>query len=194
MDFFWHWEKQLFWAINGWGSPEWDSFWVGISYTPWSFPIYTALLIWIGYRFTLVKRAQVLAMVGFLILLSDQTSQFFKQGVGRLRPCHEPELEGTLQLLKDHCGGSFGFFSAHASNNFGLFFFFYLLLGQYAPKSFWVNTARIGLLFWAALVSLSRVVIGVHYPTDVLFGMLVGLFYGWLVYQLTLKWFTRSKA
>lgn len=135
-----------------------------------------------------------MAMVGFLILLSDQTSQFFKYGVGRLRPCHEPELEGTLQLLKDSCGGNFGFFSAHASNSFGLFFFFYLLMGVFAPKNNWVLMGRVSLLFWAALVSLSRVVIGVHYPSDVLFGMLVGLFYGWLVYRLTLKWFSTGAS
>lgn len=190
----WYWDKQLLWAINGWGSPHWDGFWVGVSYTPWSFPIYSVLLLWIWIQFNARKRAQIMAMVGFLILLSDQTSQFFKYGVGRLRPCHEPELEGTLQLLKDSCGGNYGFFSAHASNSFGLFFFFYLLMGVFAPKNNWVLMGRVSLLFWAALVSLSRVVIGVHYPSDVLFGMLVGLFYGWLVYRLTLKWFSTSAS
>jgi undecaprenyl-diphosphatase len=47
------------------------------------------------------------------------------------------------------------------------------------------------LLFWAFLVGYSRIYVGVHYPLDVLTGMIVGGFFGWLFYLVQKK--ARSK-
>ena len=80
-----------------------------------------------------------------------------------------------VHLVNDKCGGRFGFVSSHAANSFatagllGLFF---------NRKSLYL------LLIWASLVSYSRVYLGVHYPSDILGGAIIGLIVAFLVHRI----------
>ncbi len=47
------------------------------------------------------------------------------------------------------------------------------------------RTMGIPALALAAIICLSRLYVGVHYPTDVLFGVLAGLFSAWCALQIT---------
>jgi undecaprenyl-diphosphatase len=40
------------------------------------------------------------------------------------------------------------------------------------------------ILIWAAVVSYSRIYVGVHYPLDVVTGMLIGALLGYIFYRL----------
>lgn len=113
-----------------------------------------------------------------MITVTDQLSNFFKYGVARLRPCHDPEIAPLMRLVKSSCGGQYGYFSAHAANSFATAVFFGALL-----KS---SKRGIGvfLVLWAALVAYSRVYLGVHFPLDILTGAVVGSFFGWLFVKL----------
>ncbi|MEP0829277.1 MAG: phosphatase PAP2 family protein [bacterium] len=102
------------------------------------------------------------AILGSLVVvtLSDQfSSAILKPLVGRLRPCKIMEVH-----LLVGCGSGFSFPSSHAANLFGQAFFFYGI----APGS-----AKF-LVPLAALVALSRVFVGVHYPGDILAGSILG--------------------
>ncbi|MEW6015444.1 MAG: phosphatase PAP2 family protein [Candidatus Zixiibacteriota bacterium] len=102
------------------------------------------------------------AVLGSLVVvtLSDQlSSAILKPLVGRLRPCKVMEVH-----LLVGCGSGFSFPSSHAANLFGQAFFFYGI----APRS-----AKF-LVPLAALVALSRVFVGVHYPGDILAGAILG--------------------
>jgi len=57
----------------------------------------------------------------------------FKNVFLRLRPCHEPALEGLVYLVKNKCGGEYGFVSSHAINHFAMAVFFSLLFFCYEP-------------------------------------------------------------
>lgn len=61
--------------------------------------------------------------------------------------------------------------SGHAARSF-LIAFIALVYGP-----LWLGIA---LLIWAFLVSLARVMMGVHYLSDVIVGMLLGLLWGWI--------------
>jgi len=109
------------------------------------------------------KKALIVMALGFASLaLSDWTSDILKHIFERPRPCNV--LEGVHLLVG--CSSSYSMPSSHASNvfSFGIPFFI-----------FFKNRARYALLIVALLVALSRVYVGVHYPSDVIAGGLLGL-------------------
>ena len=83
-------------------------------------PLYLAILIYIGITY----KKKFLLILPFIILavaLADQVSvQVFKNVFQRLRPCHEPSLQGMVHLVNGECGGLYGFVSSHASNSFNV--------------------------------------------------------------------------
>lgn len=85
----------------------------------------------------------------------------------RPRPSHEPGLAGLLHLVNGYKGGAYGFASSHAANTFGVAMFIYLLFrSRYA----WISA----IFVWAAVMSYTRIYLGVHYPGDIFAGALVG--------------------
>lgn len=171
-------DKELFLYLNGLGNPTWDNFWQFISSKFSAIPLYVFLLILSYRKFGFIKTVILVVSVALLITVSDQLSNFFKYGVERLRPCHDPTISGVVRLVKSYCGGRFGYFSAHASNSFALAIFFGVMLKP--------NVKRIGffLLAWASVVAYSRVYIGVHFPIDILTGAIIGSLLGWLFAKL----------
>jgi undecaprenyl-diphosphatase len=144
-------------------------------------PFY-AFIIYILIRQYRKKTAFILVAVTFLITICDQTaSGFLKPFFKRLRPSHEESLKNVIHLSEAGPGGKYGFISSHATNVFGLAVFLTLLL----PAKY--NNLKIVLLVWAFLVSYSRIYNGVHYPLDIISGILLGIIYGFLVKYLYTK-------
>lgn len=171
-------DKEVFIHLNGLGSPAWDTFWQFVSHKFSALPLYLFLLILSFRKYGLKSTLILVVTVAMLITVSDQLSNFFKYGIGRLRPCHDPEISSIIRLVKSYCGGKYGYFSAHASNSFAIAVFFGMLL-----KSS-LRYIGLSLIIWAILVAYSRVYIGVHYPLDVITGALIGGFLGWLFAKL----------
>lgn len=117
--------------------------------------------------------------IGLLFLIGDQTSvKLFKDVFERLRPCHNSEITNMVHIINGHCGGQYGFVSSHATNSFALTVFIGFLLKKHYRFMFPM------MLFWAALVSYSRIYVGVHFPADILGGAVLGSAVGFLVYGL----------
>jgi undecaprenyl-diphosphatase len=147
--------------------------WVSGKTTWW--PFYLALLVYLGWK----QRWQLLAIIVFIVLaitLADQGSvHLFKEVFERLRPCHEPDLQGLVHIVNNKCGGSYGFVSSHAANVFAIA----MLLSHILRKPWFTIT----MMFWAALVAYSRIYLGVHYPGDVVVGAMFGLLIGYLLFK-----------
>ncbi|SHN00735.1 undecaprenyl-diphosphatase [Cyclobacterium lianum] len=158
---------------------------------PWLDPVMLALtgrFIWTPLYIFLVyllvktyKKDSVWYILGLVlaVVLADQlTSGFMKPFFERLRPCHDARWEAMVRNYAG-CGGRYGFASSHAANTFAL--------AAYLWKTSKAQINGIGWLFlWAAIVSYTRIYLGVHYPLDILVGALVGAVLAWLVAWLSL--------
>lgn len=170
-------DRTLFLFLNGIHTPFFDEvmFWFSEEIT-W-IPLY-ALLLFLLFR-RLGWRATLLAvvLVALTITLTDQLSvKAFKNVFERYRPCHNLEIQHLVHIVKEHCGGQYGFVSSHAANTFGLATILGLLFESRKTK-WW-------LLGWAAVVSYSRIYLGVHYPFDIIGGAILGILIGYFTYSL----------
>lgn len=173
-------DRQAFLFLNGLGTETWDAFWMFMTDSITAIPLYLVLLVLTYRAFGVKKTLLILVAVALLITCTDQLSNFFKYGVQRLRPCHDPEISDIMRLVKSYCGGKYAYFSAHAANSFAVAAFFtFLFRGK-------IRFLGIFLMVWASLVAYSRIYIGVHFPLDVVTGMLVGVFFGWVFSKLAI--------
>jgi undecaprenyl-diphosphatase len=169
-------DTRLFLWLNGHHSVFWDNvMWHISGKIEWS-PLYLILAGYIIYRYRL-NSIPIIIAVAVAILLADQLAvDLFKNVFQRLRPTYNPEIQNIVHTVNNYTGGSYGFISNHAANTFALATFLSFL---FKNRSF-----TLSILLWATIVSYSRIYLGVHYPGDVLGGMLFGSLIGWLIFIL----------
>lgn len=181
MDQLIEWDKELFLFLNGLHAAWLDPVMLAITQTYVWVPLYLLLLFFVIKDH---KNNSWTILLGILIaiLLADQiTSSILKPYFERLRPSREPDLQDLVHLVDGYKGGLYGFASSHAANTFATATFFWMLFRQ---KRNWI----ILLFLWASVMTYSRIYLGVHYPGDILVGMLIGImaaiagfnFYKWL--------------
>lgn len=175
-------DAQILLWING-HYAEWldEVMWTVSRATTWVW-LYIVLILLIIRKFRNWKSV-LLILAGFAVAvgLSDfTTSGIIKPLVCRLRPTHEPALEGMLHIVKGYTGGLYGFCSSHAANTMSVALLFSLLYKD--------SRATVSLMAWVALNCYSRMYLGVHYPGDIIAGLLVGALWAVLVYWALSRW------
>ena len=136
---------------------------------PW-IVLVISYLVWIVWK---RKKTEIisLAWIAVTVAVSDiVAAELLKPWIGRLRPC---KVEGLVHIV-DGCAGLYSFPSNHAANT-----------ATFAMLWMMFHGPRQGLLAFvlAFMVALSRVYLGVHYPSDVLAGMVFGISLGAVSYQ-----------
>lgn len=184
MEFLLELDKKIFLFLNQFHLPWLDPIMLFITNT-WAWvPLYILLLYGVIKNFGKESWKPLLAIV-LIILAGDQITRFMKLYFERLRPSHDPALEGLIHLVHNgtefYRGGKFGFASGHAANTFSTSVFFFLLLRPYKPFV-WL------LFLWASLMTYTRIYLGVHYPGDILAGGSIGAMLGWIGYTVTNKY------
>ena len=174
-----HIDTDILLAINGWHAPWADTLmWIVSAKTTW-IPLYLLLIGLLVWRYrqpapTPIKWLQkVPACVVMIVVIALAVgaadfiaSGILKDWVARPRPSRVPELEGVLHLVNGYKSGQYGFVSSHAANTMAVALLFSLI---------WRNKiATVGLMLWVAANCYSRMYLGVHYPTDILGGLIVG--------------------
>ncbi|MDD2529736.1 MAG: phosphatase PAP2 family protein [Bacteroidales bacterium] len=189
-------DTELFYLINSLRTPFLDYFFGFLSHN-----LSFVLAILSAFLLLTIKKYRkdfwiLIVLVALSFLLADRISVLcFKDVFQRLRPSHA--LEGvnlvklsSWHLIYDYKGGLYGFVSSHAANAFSLATIFSVLGKKY--KLFPVL-----IYSWAILVGYSRIYCGVHYPSDVIVGGILGIGIGLLIvilYKLVLKKYKSKKT
>lgn len=148
-------------------------------------PLYLSLLyVVIKNSETMKQIMLVIGCVCLCIILSDGLADFImKPMVGRFRPSQDPLLKYAVNVVNGTRGTLYGFFSAHASNTFCIAVFFSLLV-----RNSKFVTAMIA---WSLVNCWTRMYLGLHYPGDILAGLLWGGIVGAFVYFVYIKAYLR---
>jgi len=176
------WDAQLLLWINGHYCDWADTLMWWVSRPGTWIPLYVLLVGLMTWKYRSWKTV-LLILLGFGVAvgLSDfLTSGIIKPLVCRLRPTHEPSLEGMVHLVNGYTGGPYGFCSSHAANTMACGLLFSLI---YRNK-----TATACLMTWVALNCYSRMYLGVHYPLDIVCGLLIGALAAAGVYRALARW------
>jgi membrane-associated phospholipid phosphatase len=129
---------------------------------------------------------QIMLIVGSIILCIILTGGiddiFIKPWIGRVRPCNDPDINAHLNLITGQVESGFTFFSAHAANTMSLAVFLCLLIKD--------SIFKIVMIGWSLLNGWSRLYLGVHFPSDVLFGFLYGAVIGILIFSFYKRFYS----
>ena len=119
----------------------------------------------------------VLGGAGLCVLLAGTVDDaIVKPLVARWRPTHDPQIGILVDIVDGYRGGKYGFFSAHASNTMSIATFFC-----------WLARSRrlsIALVIWSLVNCWTRMYLGVHFPGDIMVGLIWGITVGTGVYFL----------
>jgi undecaprenyl-diphosphatase len=144
-----------------------------------NFPLAICIFLLLKSQFSWKKTSILFLLALVVVSLTDVIStQLFKDYFERLRPSHNPVVGPYLHFYmigpnNPYLGGQFGFVSSHAANLAAMFAFVLPYLKKYTFSIYLLG-------IYVFLVAYSRVYLGVHFPSDVLCGALLGLFIGWL--------------
>lgn len=179
MDYLLELDRKILLYLNSFHTPWLDPVMLFMTHTWVWLPLYLFLLYLIIKNYRKESWMALLAITIVIVLTDQITSGLMKPYFERLRPSHEPSLEGLLHLVDGYRGGNFSFASSHAANTLGTATFFFLL--------FRFTNRWIGWLFvWAVAMTYTRIYLGVHYPGDILVGGIIGVLCGWIGYRIFL--------
>lgn len=171
-------DTQLLLFLNSWHCTWADNFMMLIS-SRFAWILFYASFLFVMFRnYPVLTVVKCLVAIAAIILLCDQTaSGLIKPLAERMRPSNpDNPIAPMVNIVKGYRGGPYGFPSSHAANSWGMAFF-----AMYLVRNAKLNTM---LMLWAAVLSYSRVYMGVHYPGDIIVGALIGFCYASLCYAL----------
>lgn len=184
-------DKELLLLLNGSHSLFLDGLVKTLTTASTWIPLYLALFyLVLKNNDSVQKILLIMACAGACVFIAGSLDDMIvKPMVARWRPTHDPEIGMSVDVVNDYRGGKYGFFSAHASNTFSIAVFFALLIRS--------RILTVALVTWSLVNCWTRMYLGVHYPGDILCGLLWGGIVGtcvWLFHRRIIGQTTTSQT
>lgn len=171
-------DKTLLMVFNGSHCPFVDRLAVTLTCGYMWIPLYIALLLLvINNHKTMAQISLVISMALLAIVLSEAMADLIvKPLIARLRPIHDTLMQDSVQVVNNYRAEGYSFFSAHASNTMAVAVFFSLLVKD--------RLFACTLITWALVNCWTRLYLGVHYPSDIIVGVVWGSVSGLFAYTI----------
>jgi undecaprenyl-diphosphatase len=151
---------------------------------------FTWVLLYLVLFYIVIKNNDTMSQIGITIgcvllclLFADGLADgIVKPLVARPRPLNDPFIKHTIDIVAGSYDRQYSFFSAHAANTFSLAIFFSLHFRRKA--------ITVVLVAWSLLNCWTRLYMGMHYPSDIVVGLLWGFCVGggvWSLFRRRLK-------
>lgn len=164
-------DKHLLLSMNGSDSVVWDAVMMTATSTYVWIPFFLALLYLVMKNNSFKETLCIVGVSALAVLLAVLfVSGFCKPHFARFRPTHDPEIMYIVDTVNNYRSDLFGFISGHATNTFTILVFLSLLVRS--------GRFTLGMFSWAIFHTYTRIYLGVHYPGDVLCGILCGSLLG----------------
>lgn len=178
-------DKSLLLTFNGSNNVFMDYFVLTMTSAYTWIPLYASLL------YMVIKNNEnwqkIMLVIGIvalgLLIVNGVNIGIVKPLIARPRPLNNADLQGMVMVVNYYNASGYSFFSSHTANAFLVSVFFCLLVRDRIFTFFMIT--------WSVMVSLSRPYLGVHYPSDVLVGMIFGSSVAILIYFLYLRIYIR---
>ncbi len=174
-------DRWLLLAVNGSDSLYFDGVVRTLTTAATWIPLYIALFYLVMKNNNSMRKILTIVLcAGLCYLLAGAVDDgIVKPLVARWRPTHDPVIGWQVDVVDGYRGGRYGFFSAHACNTFSLAVFFSLLVRS--------RVLTVALVLWSLVNCWTRLYLGVHFPGDILVGVLWGAVVGTAVYFLFMR-------
>ena len=171
-------DRQVLGLFNGAHNMFLDTLMVTLTSGVTWVPLYIALL------YLVVKNKETATQVILVVvccalciaITAVVTEVLVKPAVARPRPGSDPDWMYMVHVVNERRGNAYSFFSAHAANTCGIAVFF-----AWAVRSKVFTWLMIG---WSLVNCYTRLYLAMHYPSDILVGLVFGSLVGSLVYLL----------
>lgn len=167
--------------FNGSQSAIFDQFILTLTNGLTWIPLYIALFVMVLKNNE--SMSQIFIIVGCcamgVIFSAGVDDLLVKPLVGRPRPAQDLAIKYTIDTALGYRESGFSFFSAHAANTFTLAIYMIFLVRNRA--------FTIAMVLWSLLNCYTRLYLGVHYPSDILCGLLFGTAVGNVAYWIHLR-------
>lgn len=168
-----NWDRDLFIWLNSLGIEDYDGFWIFVTQVDHWIPLFSFFIFLIFYFYGWKKGAVVFVFLLLTVAVTILFTDFVKEYKQRLRPNNVEALSSVIRILQKP--ENYSFFSGHASSSFAIVTYLALVLRN---KTKWIYLAYL----WPLIFVMSRIYVGVHYPSDIFVGAFVGTSFAFLGY------------
>lgn len=168
-------DKQFLLFLHSKGSIFWDGFWLFITNPLHWVPLFF-MLFFLAYKAVGLKKTFLITLITVLSgVISLLIVTIIKNNIQRLRPINDTSINSNIRVLIEQ--NDFSFVSGHSTVSFTVTFILFWILKKHYKYIF--------LLFlFPILFAYSRIYLAVHFPIDIIFGMLLGYIIAIVFYKI----------